>query len=89
MELADPLDVLREFGTHGHAYSDVNLATTWSRLGRAHGRQLSLIRSDDGSRLHPLRERTENEAGRLKARHVANIAHALAKLQGGGSCGTR
>jgi hypothetical protein len=86
VKLTDPLDLLREFSTHGNAYNEVNLATMWSRLGRAHGSSLSLIRADEGQRLHALRERTVLEALRWKARALANTTHALAKLQlrGGG-----
>jgi hypothetical protein len=58
LKLTDPLDLLREYSTNGHAYDKVNLATSWSRLGRAHGRSISLIRADGGQRLYPLRERT-------------------------------
>jgi hypothetical protein len=46
-KLADPLDVLREFSTHGHAYDEINLATVWTKLSRAQGSSLSLIKSDN------------------------------------------
>eukprot|EP00962_Isochrysis_galbana_P001836 scaffold473_cov104-Isochrysis_galbana.AAC.8 len=80
VKLTDPLDVLRLYDEYGHAYDEINLATTWSRLGRAHGRSRSLILSQDGKCLHALRERSMQGAGRWKARHLANTAHALAKL---------
>jgi hypothetical protein len=81
LKLKDPLDVLREFARHGEAYNAINLATTWSRLGRARGRPLSLLRSHDGMQLHALRERSVQAAERWEARSLSNTAHALAKLQ--------
>jgi hypothetical protein len=80
-EQTDPLEVLRLYAEYGHAYNEVNMATTWSRLGRARGRPRSLILSQDGTKLHALRERTVRGGTRWKARHLANTAHALAKLQ--------
>jgi len=75
------LDVLREFSKYGEAYDETNLATTWSRLGRARGTSLSLLQSHEGERLHALRERSAQEAERWSARGLANTAHALAKLR--------
>jgi hypothetical protein len=64
----------------GHAYNNVNLATTCSRLGRTRSRWLRWIQSDDGDQLHALRERTVRKVEILEARHVANTGHALANL---------
>jgi hypothetical protein len=80
-EIMGPLDVLRQFNDYGDLYDEVNIATTWSKLGRARGRSLGLIRSHDGERLYALRDRTLQEADSWKARSLANTAHALAKLQ--------
>jgi hypothetical protein len=80
-EMTDPLDVLRQFNDYGDIYDEVTMATTWSRLGRARGRLLGLIRSHDGEQLHALRDRTLQEADSWKARSLANTAHAFAKLQ--------
>jgi hypothetical protein len=77
----DPLEVLRLYDEYGHAYKEINLATTWSRLGRARSRSRDLIRLQNGKRLHALRTRTVQEAERWKARPLANTALALAKLQ--------
>jgi hypothetical protein len=80
-ELTDPLHVLRQYVDYGHLYNEINMRTTWSKLGRAHDRLLSLIRSHDGELLHALRVRTLQEAEHWKARSLATTAHALAKLQ--------
>jgi nicotinamide riboside kinase len=81
VKLTDPLEVLRLHDEYGHAYDEINLSTTWSRLGRAHGKSRSLILFQDGKCLHVLRERSMQEAEGWQARSLANTAHALAKLQ--------
>ena len=61
----------------------MNLATCWSRLGRARGRERAemLHRDGGGRQLGVLREQTIARLGGLEARSLANLAHALGKLQ--------
>ena len=60
---------------HGGSFNDVNLATCWSRLGRAGcGEGLAW-------QLDALREQTLATVGGWSARQLANLAHALGKLE--------
>jgi len=51
-------DLLALHQQHGHAFSGVNLATCWNKLGRANATERVWLQSDGGARLRALREQT-------------------------------
>ncbi len=68
-------ELLRLHAEHGGSFDEVNLATCWSRLGRAGcGEDLTW-------QLDALREQTLAKMGGWGARQLANLAHALGKLE--------
>jgi hypothetical protein len=71
-------ELLRLHAEHGGNLNNVNLATCWSRLGRA--------KCGEGfaQQLGALREKTLATLGGWGARELANLAHALGKLE---ACG--
>jgi len=73
-------DLLQLHQQYGHRFNDVNLATCWSRLGRARGADREALLHEGAQRLSPLCEQTRSTVGKWSARCVANIAPALARL---------
>ena len=71
-------ELLRLHAEHGGSFNNVNLATCWSRLGRA-GFKEGFTRQ-----LGALREQTLPTLGGWGARELANLAHALGKLEARG-----
>ena len=73
-------DLLDLHEQHGHVFDRVNITTCWSRLGRVSPAERVALRSNDGSRLVALSERTRDRLRTFEPRGVATLAHALAKL---------
>ena len=67
--------MLRIHSEHGKSFNAINLATCWCRLGR--------VGCDKGSvwKLEALREQTLSTLGKWGVRGLANLVHALAKLE--------
>jgi len=73
--------VLALHRVHGESFDDVNLATCWSKLGRASPSDRRWLHRSEGARkLSALREQTSRQLRTLRPRELAITAQALAKL---------
>lgn len=84
IQARDARELLCIHAEHGARFNNVNLATCWCRLGRV-GCGKDFVRQ-----LEALREQTLSTLSTWGARGLANLAHALAKLElrGGAWCRT-
>ena len=80
--MTKPSEILNAFAASGERFNGVNLATTISRLGRAHRAHHARICSSDEFRtLVRVVARQSQEVGFFHTRQFANMAHGFAKLQ--------
>jgi hypothetical protein len=73
-------DMLGLHELHRASFDDINIATCWVMLRKAHSADLTLV-SRHRDQLAGLREHTLASASSLDTRAVANIVHALAALK--------
>ena len=83
MQASSAAEILQLHAENGDGFSNINLSTCWSRLGRARGRERTemLHRDGGGRQLGALRHQTIATLDGWKARNLANLAHALGKLK--------